>query len=332
MPRRAKGPRLYLDPKRLEWVIRDGSYFGRTGCPQEHAERAQKLLAQYIGRKYQPQASGSPLIADVLLAYGTEHVPHKRSAKNIDYTIGNLSEWWGDKTIADVTAANCRAYAALKSTPAARRDLETLRAAIGYWNKEHGPLDRLPAVTLPPKAEPRERWLTRTEARRLRRAAMSTPHLYRFIVIGLLTGSRSGAIFGLQWDWVDLDSGVMLRRAPGATEDARKRTPPVRMGEVLKRLLRRWHRQDEGTGCKYVVHYNGQPISRIKRTWNKACKAAKLKGVTPHTLRHTRATWLMQAGVDPWEAAGALGMTADTLQNVYAKHHPDFQKRAAEVG
>lgn len=53
--------------------------------------------------------------------------------------------------------------------------------------------------------------------------------------------------------------------------------------------------------------------------------------MTPHTLRHTRATWLMQAGVDMWEAAGSLGMTVETLQNTYGHHHADFQKRAAEA-
>ena len=189
----------------------------------------------------------------------------------------------------------------------------------------------MPSIVLPPKAEPRDRWLTRAEAKRLRKAAMGTPHLYRFIVIGLLTGSRSGSIFKLKWDWVDFESGTMLRREPGEAEDARKQTPPVRMGRALTRILRRWQRQDAALGCPYVVHYNGQPVSRIKRTWAKACTAAKLKGVTPHTLRHTRATWLMQAGIDIWEAAGSLGMTPEILQTVYGKHHPDFQKRAAEV-
>lgn len=331
MPRRSKGPRLYLDEGRQEWVIRDGSYFGRTGCLKADVGRAERLLSKYIASKYKPEPSSVPLIADILLAYGKEHVPHKRSAKNIDYTIASLGEWWSGKTITEVTAVNCRAYAATKTPSAARRDLETLRAAIGYWNKEYGPIDRMPVVVLPPKPEPRERWLTRDEARRLRRAAMKWPHLYRFIVIGLLTGSRSGAILSLRWDWIDFDAGIMRRRALGEAEDSLKRTPPVRMGRALTRLLRLWKRRDAGL-CPFVVHYSGQPVSRIKRTWAYACKAAKLKDVSPHTLRHTRATWLMQDGVDVWEAAGALGMTPDTLQSVYAKHHPDYQKRAAEVG
>jgi hypothetical protein len=39
----------------------------------------------------------------------------------------------------------------------------------------------------------------------------------------------------------------------------------------------------------------------------------------------------MQAGVDPWEAAGHLGMSVEMLTRNYGKHSPDFQKRAAEV-
>jgi site-specific recombinase XerD len=44
----------------------------------------------------------------------------------------------------------------------------------------------------------------------------------------------------------------------------------------------------------------------------------------PHVLRHTAATWLMQAGTDPWEAAGFLGMTVETLMGRYGHHHPDY--------
>jgi hypothetical protein len=39
----------------------------------------------------------------------------------------------------------------------------------------------------------------------------------------------------------------------------------------------------------------------------------------------------MQQGVPIWEAAGALGMTIETLERTYGHQHPDWQKRAAEV-
>lgn len=271
------------------------------------------------------------MIVDVLNAYAKEHVPLKRSAVNIIYTIESLKTWWREKKISDVTSKNCRAYAGTKPPVAARRDLETLRAAMNYWHREYGPLAFIPGVTLPPKPEPRERWLSRKEARALRHAAKGTQHLYRFIVIALLTGSRSRAIFDLQWDWIDFESMTMRRRAPGTKENPQKRTPPVRMGQALARILRRWKGQDAALDCPYVVHYHGQPVSRIKRSWAGACKTAKLKDVSPHTLRHTRAAWMMLEGVNLWEAAGSLGMTPTVLQSIYGKHDPNYQKNAAEV-
>jgi hypothetical protein len=52
--------------------------------------------------------------------------------------------------------------------------------------------------------------------------------------------------------------------------------------------------------------------------------------VTPHTLRHTAATWLMRGGTDLWIAAGFLGMSVETLERTYGHHHPDFQAQAAK--
>jgi integrase len=267
----------------------------------------------------------------MLLAYAKERVPNTRSAASAAYHISSLDDWWGDKRLADVTPANCQAYAAGRRAYGARRDLEVLRAAINYWHKHHGPLPSVPSVILPDKAPPRERWLTREEAAQLLWAARRTPHLARFILLGLYTGSRSGVILGLKWNQVDLGKGLLRRTAVGATDAKNKRAPVVRLGKRILTHLRRWKRLDDG-GVGYLCHYNGARVQKMRRSWRAARERAGLdKAVTPHSLRHTRATWLMQAGIDVWEAAGHLGMTPETLQNVYGKHHPDYQKRAAEV-
>lgn len=105
----------------------------------------------------------------------------------------------------------------------------------------------------------------------------------------------------------------------------------MRLGRRILAHLRRWKRID-GPLVTHVIHYDGQPIKSVKRSWAQAVKRAGLSDdVTPHCLRRTRATWLMQAGVDMWEAAGHLGMTTTMLERVYGKHHPDWQKKASEV-
>jgi integrase len=80
----------------------------------------------------------------------------------------------------------------------------------------------------------------------------------------------------------------------------------------------------------YVLHIDGRRIGDIKRGFAAACERAGLTGVTPHTLRHTAATWLMQGRTDLWQAAGFLSMSMETLTRVYGHHHPDYQRQAAE--
>jgi hypothetical protein len=41
--------------------------------------------------------------------------------------------------------------------------------------------------------------------------------------------------------------------------------------------------------------------------------------------------WMMRSGVDVFEAAGYLGMSVETLPEVYGHHHPSFQEKAARA-
>ena len=171
MPRRAKGPRLYLDPKRKQWIIRDGSRFVRTGCGERDGAKAEKFLANYIGQKHSPTPSSSPMIAETLAAYGSEVAPGMESARNIGYHISNLLKWWHDKRVSDISQKTCKEYVKTKTAPAATADLKVLKASVKYWHQEYGPLDAMPVFWRPEQNEPRERWLTRSEAARLLWAA-----------------------------------------------------------------------------------------------------------------------------------------------------------------
>ncbi len=69
-----------------------------------------------------------------------------------------------------------------------------------------------------------------------------------------------------------------------------------------------------------------------KTAFKKAVSLSKLEDkISPHTLRHTAATWLMQIGVSTWDAAGFLGMSEKTLRDVYGHHHPDYLQGAAKA-
>jgi integrase len=346
MPRPSKGPHLYLYKRKGRapvWVIRDGSREVGTGCAESNRAGAEQALARYLNEKHQPQPAGrDTAIADILLMYAHGHAEHGPSSGLFQFHLRALEPFWGDKTLSDVSAASCRAYAAQRcqkvTAATARRELETLNAAIRWCNRREG--TPLALLTFPERSPPRERWLTRPEGARLLWAAWKAGnrHLARFILLGLYTGTRHGAILKLQWHantvggWIDLDGDppVLYRRGT-AQRETRKRQPPARLHKKLIPHLRRWRLLDSSIG--HVVHWHGASIAKERRAWDRAVREAGLgREVTPHTLRHTCATWMMQRGVPIWEAAGYLGMSAKMLEAVYGHHSPDFQRKAAGHG
>ncbi|MCP4319530.1 MAG: tyrosine-type recombinase/integrase [Hyphomicrobiales bacterium] len=234
----------------------------------------------------------------------------------------------------------------MTSQETARRELTVLRAALNAWHAET-PLDALPVVTLPRQSPPRNRWLTRAEVARLLRATRQLEDvdagraLRRFIIISIYTATRSGAVRRLGWlsntlgGHVDLNAGVMHRR--GIYDDeTRKRRPPVRIPGRIAGSLRRWRAEDMRKSAvrdpiPFVIHFRGRPVTSQRRSWTAACNLAGLAtDVTPHILKHTAITWMMQSGIDPWDVSAYAGTSLKMIEQVYGHHHPEFQSGAAE--
>lgn len=58
MPRKALGPRLYLDPKRRQWMIRDLNSCIRTGKREDDRGAAEVALAEYLAKGRAEAADG----------------------------------------------------------------------------------------------------------------------------------------------------------------------------------------------------------------------------------------------------------------------------------
>jgi integrase len=362
MPARSKGPRLYLRRARRDnegahtsvWLILDGKDQRSTGCPAHDIAGAECALAKYLASKYARAAreigSRDPdeiPIADILTLYLTDVVSKHARPAETKGRIKELDKFFGDRMLSYITGETCRAYAAQRSTDAAaRRELEDLRAAINYHRRENLH-DKIVSVVLPNERVPRDRWLTRSEAARLIRAAWryrevqkghatgrrSRQHTARFILVALYTGTRASAVCGAAFErvtgagYIDVDHGMFYRR-PAGKRETKKRQPPIPLPDQLLAHLRRWKRQ----GRRFAVEWNGEPVKSIRKAFASAVKDAELgDDVIPHTLRHTAATWLMQNGTDMWEAAGYLGMTVEILSARYGHHHPDYLSGATRA-
>ena len=344
------------------WIILDGGKHIATGCVKGEDRAAQQALSTYITAKYKPARKERDIeaidVADVLSIYDDDTRDRQVNKAKFYERLRRLNDFWGGRMLSDVTGGTCRAYVSTRGNDGgARRDLEDLRAAINHHAAEgfHRGVVR---VVLPPKGLPRDRWLTRDEAAKLiwtcwRHREMQVRHrgmdkgrklptdkrplrhLARFILIGLYTGTRAAAIASASpvaqqgRSFVDLDRGIFYRLAQGTLATI-KRQPPVPLPPRLLAHLRRW--RNKGIAKQHFVEFNGQPVKSVKTAFKRAVLLSKLDDkVSPHTLRHTAATWLMQIGVSTWEAAGFLGMSEKTLRDVYGHHHPDYLQGAAEA-
>ena len=396
MSRRAKGPRLYLRKGRATrnggrlpdtWVIRDGAHEVSTSCGVDGLPAAERELANYIASKWRPSAAqdadarndpAQVSIAEVLALYAQERAPQLKSDPHTTAGfIRHLLAWWGERMVSEVKRSTCKAYVQhrveqpirhgetgrLVSDQTARRELEVLSAAIGYWHGEDT-LSSRPKVWLPEKPESPRDALTRSQAAALLKAACgyrkakngswvrlgasaraNRAHLRRFILIGLYTGTRHSVITKLLWApsasqaWVDLERGMIFRKGKEERESRTKRRPVVKLTPRLLAHMRRWRDDDAGAACREgeradlyatVLHHGGFAISgKIRRGFASCVRDAGLPAeITPHWLRHTCATWLMEAGAELWQAAGYTGMTTAVLEKHYGHHRPDHQAGA----
>jgi len=361
MPRKAAGIRLWLRPERRDregrvthaaiWIIREsGQPDVSTGCGEGERGEADKRLALHIGTRYAASKTERPLseiaIADCITVYAREIAPSLANPKRTGRECARLLAFFGTMSLDELNGRKCREFVKRRGNDGgARRDLQTLSAAIQHHHRE-GYHRELIRVWLPPKGQPRDRWLTRSEVARLVLAAWQhreaqlgketkkrrTKHIARAILLAYYTGSRIGDVLNASWSqdpgrsFIDLQAGV-FHRLPIGQKQTNKRRPAVRLGSRILSHLKRW----KAAGGAFVVEYQGEPIASIKTGFAKACALAGLEDVSPHTLRHTRATHLMQADVPDWEAAGYLGMSAEVFRKTYAHHSPSAQRRAADA-
>ena len=288
---------------------------------------------------------------------GELHGPKTRRPDLIGGAIAKLTDFFGGRTVACITAASCNEYVAWRTAQGdarskrggspikpstARRELVVLSAALRWCWKE-GKLDRPIPVSLPPQSGPRERHLSRQELAALLAAALGwdahgvrhhpkiNRHLARFILVAAYTGTRHDAILRLQWapntsgGWIDLEAQVIYRRPTAAIKSV-KRRPPVPIPPRLLPHLRRWRRLT----ARHVIEYAGRPISgQLRRAWRTGRDLAGLDAaVTPHVLRHTCATMLLQLGVSVYDVAGVLGTTEDVIRRTYGHHAQDHLRQA----
>lgn len=240
----------------------------------------------------------------------------RAGAATARYHAAHLGRALGHLALDRVDDAAIAYYARARAGVAAStilRELATLSAAI---KAAGGPSIRRALRGLRAHVpRRRERRLTRGEAARLVEACHQ-PHLRLAVQILLGTGLRSGRVLALQWSEVDLDRRqLLLGPAPRRSKGYPAVLPLT--GSLVEALRGAWT-----GGDGYVVTYLGQRVRSIRGGFRRACERAGLgPDVTPHVLRHSVATWLLDEGVPLTVVSQLLGHSSVAVtERVYARH------------
>jgi integrase len=315
MPRRPKGPRLYVRERQGRepaWVILDRGVETSTGFGLAQRAEAEAALEDYLGRKRLTTLRAcdpSQVTIDEILGFYTDGRGEELArADMVAGIVPLLMAHAGTDSCAAINGDWCRAYIKKRTTgkiaPAprpgrkpklpkpssVRRDLEHLSAALGYAVKE-GILAYAPKITYPKAPKARERFLTRDEAARLlwtcwrykqhgpkNQVLYPLRHLCRFILMGIYTGTRSSAILSASFTAAADRSFIDLHSGVFyrlAEGRAETKKRQPPIG-LPDRMLAHLRRWQPKSNSGWLVTFHGEPVASVTKGFGRAVQLAGL--------------------------------------------------------
>jgi len=215
----------------------------------------------------------------------------------------HLVPFFGDRPVSQITSFEIERY---------KKSRRQSGAAPGTVNRELAVVSRLlnkalewtwlkalPAKVRPFKeAEGRIIYLTVEQCSALEEAASQdqNENVHAFVMVGLRTGMRHSEILAIRREDVDMDRRVIW--IPKTKAGAREQ--PI-TGDLAEYLAQ--HLEMLPPGCPWLFPSPGSRtghVHTIRKAFRRSAARADLdpEQITPHVLRHTVVTHLVQAGVD----------------------------------
>ncbi|MDR1650006.1 MAG: tyrosine-type recombinase/integrase [Synergistaceae bacterium] len=227
------------------------------------------------------------------------------------------------------------------------RKLSTLRSLFSYLRRS-GLLERDVTRSLRGPSAPRNlpRALSREAVDALFRAVSGSEDPARdMAVLELLYGCglRVSELVGLRWDDVDMEERWLIVLGKGNKE---RRVP---FGNYAQKALRDLSASAGNAGGGFVFagkKKKGSPLTvrTVHRIVTALAAGSGLEGVTPHTLRHSCATHLLERGASLKFVQEFLGhesmattqiyltISASWLKESYETHHPRAKVESGGLG
>ena len=227
---------------------------------------------------------------------------HKASIDKDISILKWLNKYLGGVTLSDVSRdliekiGEAKAKESSKSN--ANRYLALIRSILRRARDDWEWIEYIPKVRLYPVRNKRVNWLTHAQANAL--INVLPKHMKTIVRFALATGLRRTNVTHLQWSQIDMSRNAAWIHGD---QSKTKKAIAVPLNTDAMNVL---HEQT-GKHPEWVFPYCGKPIYQVSsKAWRKALKKVDLEGFRFHDLRHTWASWHVQAGT-PLNALQELG-------------------------
>ncbi len=279
-----------------DFMYKGQKYRGRGGTTRGQAIRTQeKIRTEVINGEYELKR----IIANPTLEKFSEKflecVTKHRSYIRYVVMVKHLNRRFGNKKLMSIKPIDIEHYKNWRKgvrNATINREIACLKRmfnlAVQWGDAIVNPVQNVKFLHEPPK---KDRYVTKQEAAKLIEAA--SPHFKPILVTAFNTGMRLQELLGLKWDMIKIwDTGGEIELL--YTKNGKKRYIPL--NATMKTLLLEIKQRSD-----YVfLGVRGDPLKSVRRPIATAIKRAGIEKATFHDFRHSWASWMSEAGVDPY--------------------------------
>lgn len=262
---------------------------------------------------------------------------YSRNPGNIEAVLRvHIRPKWGKKRLDEITTQDVAKWLAeLRQSGKAPATVEKIRITFNrsfelalQWNTPGVKRNPVRGIPRPAFNNARDRFLTSEEAARLLKATDSSinPQLRNIVGLLLLTGARKRELLDARWEHVDLDRKVWFIPT---TKTGKPRHVPLSQAAIdIINGLTRYEK------CPWLLPNpkSKKPFTDIKHPWDTARRAAGLPDLHLHDLRHSAASFMINAGIDLFAVGRILGHADHQSTMRYSHLANDTLRKAVEAG
>jgi integrase/recombinase XerC len=286
--------------------------------PARFAEAIERFVRVQEGRNRSPQTLRA-YRSDLAQLAGWLHAENRLLVEPADVTTDDLHEF-----LAALAHRGVSGTSRARKLAAIREFYRSLRLSGAI---EHSPVDGVDT----PKCERKMRtYLTPEEYNRLLAAAGAHPRDFCILTLFIQTGIRISELCELRLDDIELGAGLLTVRI-GKGMAART----IEMEKKGIRATKTWLALRPSTPYDHLfLNRDDEPLKEwgVRDLLNKYCDQAGItKRVTPHSLRHTFASYKAQSGVSPFQLKEWLGHARLDTTSIYVHMAKQNAKKVMEA-